>query len=161
MSCTPFLKILLVEDEPSILLVLRSVLSEAGHKVEAVGDGATALAALSSTSFDLMISDIDLPGRSGLELFRYVREHAPASDTILMTGGCSLELRVQLLKQGAWDCLHKPFELEELLIRVAHIAEHRWMRHLLVGSATRSACPEGACWLAGHRASSGRAPAAS
>jgi DNA-binding NtrC family response regulator len=122
------LDILLVDDEPAIRLGLGDALVAAGHKVTLAADGAQALEALSSQVFDLMVSDIHLPKASGMELFRYVREHAPSTDVILITAYGAIEDAVSALKNGARDYLLKPFNSDEVLIRVQRIEEQRALR---------------------------------
>ena len=122
------LAILLVEDEPMIRTSVARALRTAGHRVTDTADGGEALAALGAQEFDLMISDIHLPKASGLELFRHVCVSAPGTDVILMTAHGAIEDAVAALKQGAKDYLLKPFDLEELAVRVARIMEQRELK---------------------------------
>lgn len=134
------LSILLVEDEPPIRLSVGASLREAGHQIKMAADAEEAMAALGSHEFDLMVSDIHMPKGSGLELFRHVCVHAPSTDVVLMTAYGAVEDAVAALKQGARDYLLKPFDLDELILRIARIAEQRALkdRLLLAQSALRS-----------------------
>jgi DNA-binding NtrC family response regulator len=117
-----------------------NALRDAGHQVKLAADAEEALAALGSNEFDLMISDIHMPKGSGLELFRHICKSAPSTDVILMTAYGAVEDAVNALKQGARDYLLKPFDLDELLLRVARIAEQRAIKNqlLLAQSALRA-----------------------
>jgi DNA-binding NtrC family response regulator len=131
MSEETTLSILLVDDEPAIRLSVGDALREAGHHVKIASDGAEALAALTSQPFDLMITDIHLPKANGLELFRHVCANMPATDVILITAYGAIEDAVNALKHGAKDYLLKPFDIEELTVRVARIAEQRLLKRQL------------------------------
>lgn len=122
------LKVLLVEDEPSILSTLRDLLSIAGHQVVATVRAEDAQDALRAEPFDLLLTDIELRGMSGLELLRHARLNAPWMDVVLMTANAPLEDMISALKQGASDLLLKPFDLGDLLVRIAHITERRQLR---------------------------------
>ena len=125
------LSILLVDDEPAIRLSVGDALREAGHQVKTASDGGEALSALAVQEFDLLISDIHMPRVSGLELFRHVCANAPQTDVILITAHGAVEDAVDALKQGAKDYLLKPFDVDELLVRVARIAEQRALKNQL------------------------------
>ncbi len=117
------LEILLVDDEPTIRLSLGDALGAAGHRVTLASDGEQALARLSAHRFDLVVTDIRLPKASGLQIFAHVREQGMDAAVILMTAYASVSDAVSALKEGAVDYLTKPFETDELLLRVARIAE--------------------------------------
>ncbi|MEL6183046.1 MAG: sigma-54 dependent transcriptional regulator [Myxococcota bacterium] len=119
------LEILLADDEPSIRLTTEDALLDAGHRVVVVEDGAEALDALEHQRFDLVLSDIRMPKADGNTVFRRVRAQYPETDVMLMTAYATVEEAVQAMKDGAADYLTKPFEMEELLVRVARIAERR------------------------------------
>ncbi|MFO0577679.1 MAG: sigma-54 dependent transcriptional regulator [Polyangia bacterium] len=131
MSEETTLSILLVDDEPAIRLSVGDALREAGHHVKIAADGSEALAALAAQPFDLMITDIHLPKATGLELFRHVCTNMPTTDVILITAYGAIEDAVNALKHGAKDYLLKPFDIEELVVRVARIAEQRLIKKQL------------------------------
>lgn len=122
------LDILLVDDEPAIRLGLGDALSAASHKVFLAADGEQAIEALSAQVFDLVITDIHMPKVSGMELFRYTREQAPDTEVILITAYGAVEDAVNALKEGARDYLLKPFDIDEVLVRVGRIEEQRKLR---------------------------------
>ncbi len=119
------LNILLVEDDPDVRAALRDALGDAKHAVDAVGDGAVALERLGTQVFDLIVTDLRLPKVDGLTVFRRAREIAPSTDVILMTSFGAVADAVAALKEGAYDYLTKPFEVEELIARVRAIADRR------------------------------------
>ena len=130
------LDVLLVDDEPDIELLAGDALRDAGHLVTAVKDGAAALELVKVRAFDLMICDIRLPKMDGLTLFRQTRQQSPDTTVILMTAFAAVQDAVAAVKEGAHDYLTKPFEIDEITLRVKRIAEHRaLLRELEVARA--------------------------
>jgi DNA-binding NtrC family response regulator len=119
------LDVLLVDDEPDIELLAGEALRDAGHRVVAVKDGAEALEMVRMRAFDLMICDIRLPKLDGLSLFRQTRQQSPDTTVILMTAFAAVQDAVAAVKEGAHDYLTKPFEIDEITLRVKRIADHR------------------------------------
>src|ERR1043165_4584115 len=119
------LDVLLVDDEPDIELLAGEALRDAGHLVTAVKDGAEALELVKARAFDLMICDIRLPKLDGLSLFRQTRQQSPDTTVILMTAFAAVQDAVAAVKEGAHDYLTKPFEIDEITLRVKRIADHR------------------------------------
>jgi DNA-binding NtrC family response regulator len=124
-TSTNGLDVLLVDDEPDIELLAGDALRDAGHRVTAVKDGAEALELVRARAFDLMICDIRLPKIDGLTLFRQTRQQSPDTTVILMTAFAAVQDAVAAVKEGAHDYLTKPFEIDEITLRVKRIAEHR------------------------------------
>jgi two-component system response regulator AtoC len=123
--------ILLIDDEPELREALADATRDAGHVVTEVGDGTAAAKLLSEKSFDLVLSDVRLPGVDGLTLLRLVRKDAPLTDFILMTAFADVGEAVAALKEGASDYLTKPFDVDELLHHLARIDGTRSMRREL------------------------------
>jgi len=119
------LRVLLVEDDADVRGAVEESLRQAGHDVTSVVDGQLGLEQILVTSFDLVISDIRLPRLGGLALFRKIREVSPRTAVILMTSFATADDAVSALKQGADDYLTKPFDMDELVIRVRGIAERK------------------------------------
>jgi two-component system alkaline phosphatase synthesis response regulator PhoP len=111
-------RILLVEDEPGLVLTLTDLLEEEGCLVESAVDGPSGLAKASGGLFDLVILDVMLPGMSGLEVCRELRQRGKDVAVLMLTAKTQLVDRVVGLKLGADDYLTKPFEPPELLARV-------------------------------------------
>jgi DNA-binding NtrC family response regulator len=117
--------ILVAEDEEGVRESLAEVLREEGYEVTAVADGQAALAAIDKGDFDLVLSDIRMPGADGLELLRHVRAVAPQTLFLFMTAHASVETAVEALRRGAQDYLLKPLVFEEALYKVGHFLKNR------------------------------------
>ncbi len=122
------LDILLIDDEPDLRVVLEEALRDADHRVTVAGDGAEGMGHVVSRVFDVVITDVRLPKVDGLTLFRRVRQESPTTDVILMTAYAEVADAVAALKKGAYDYLTKPFDVDELLLTIARISEHRALR---------------------------------
>jgi DNA-binding NtrC family response regulator len=122
------LDVLVVDDEPSILMSVSDALRGDGHRVALAQDGAVAQAMLNNQVFDLLICDIRLPRVDGMAIFRQVRQSAPSTDIVFITAFGAVPDAVAALKDGATDYLTKPFRLEELRARVTQIARGRALR---------------------------------
>ena len=108
-------KILIVEDEILLAKVMRRVLEQEGYETLAAPDIATAKRLLLSGPVDLLLSDIDLPGGTGLELCRWTRSQPTlrATKVILCSGRLEPDLERQALEAGAVACMAKPFNLDQ------------------------------------------------
>jgi DNA-binding NtrC family response regulator len=133
------LRILLVEDDPDVRSAVAAALRDAKHDVTELADGGSALARLPVQPFDLVITDIRLPKADGLAIFRHVREVAPRTAVILMTSYGAIGEAVAAMKQGAYDYVAKPFDVDELLVRVAGIASIRALERELAEARARLA----------------------
>ena len=111
-------RILLVEDEPSLVLTMTDRLVAEGYRVESVGDGNKALEVASTDSFDLILLDVMLPGKNGFDVCRDLRQRGVNVPVLMLTARSQVVDRVVGLKLGADDYLTKPFEMMELLARV-------------------------------------------
>jgi two-component system alkaline phosphatase synthesis response regulator PhoP len=111
-------RILLVEDEPGLVLTLSDLLRAEGYTVESATDGPTGLARAVNESFDLIVLDVMLPGKNGLEVCRELRQRGKDVAVLMLTAKTQLVDRVVGLKLGADDYLTKPFEPPELLARI-------------------------------------------
>jgi len=139
------LRVLVVEDDPDIRTAVTDALRDAGHEVVTVADGQLGLEQVVSTMFDVVVTDVRMPKLSGVALFHKVREVAPSTAVILMTSFATANEAVAALKQGAHDYLTKPFDVEELVIRVRGIAERKALLGELAEARTRLAgTPDGA-----------------
>jgi len=112
-------RILLVEDEPGVSLIVSDLLESAGHTVATEADGDAGLRRSSETPFDLLILDVMLPGKSGFEICHTVRERGFDGAILMLTARGQVRDRVDGLRTGADDYLVKPFDSDELLARVA------------------------------------------
>ncbi len=111
-------RILLVEDEPGLVLTLSDLLRAEGYEIESASDGPDGLARAVNEPFDLLILDVMLPGMSGLEVCRELRRQGKDVAVLMLTAKSQLTDRVVGLKLGADDYLTKPFEPPELMARI-------------------------------------------
>jgi two-component system alkaline phosphatase synthesis response regulator PhoP len=110
--------ILLVEDEPGLVLILTDLLTTEGYSVDHAGDGVTGLSRASTEAFDLILLDVMLPGKNGLDVCRELRQQGRDVPVLMLTAKTQLIDRVVGLKLGADDYITKPFEPPELLARI-------------------------------------------
>ncbi|MBM3745705.1 MAG: response regulator transcription factor [Acidobacteria bacterium] len=111
-------RILLIEDEPGLVLTLTDRLVREGYAVESATDGDTGLARASSGAFDLIILDLMLPRRSGLDVCRQLRQSGVETPILMLTARSQVVDKVVGLQLGGDDYLTKPFDMMELLARV-------------------------------------------
>ena len=111
-------RILLVEDEPGLVLTVSDLLTAEGYEVEAASDGEVGLAKAASREFDLVILDVMLPKKTGFNVCRELRQKGVDPAILMLTAKTQVIDRVVGLKLGADDYLAKPFDPAELLARV-------------------------------------------
>ncbi len=119
------MKILLVEDEKILRISLDNTLKNAGYAVLPCSSGAKAITALDNETFDVVLTDIRLPEKDGMEILHHIKSNFPDTKVIMMTAFGSVESAVDALKKGASDYLTKPFSQDELLLRLAKIKEYQ------------------------------------
>ena len=119
------MRITVVEDNQSLRKGITYRLQDEGHAVDALADGAEAELFLAQEPGDLVVLDINLPGRSGLEILAALRERGDPRPVILLTARSSTEDRVAGLDAGADDYLVKPFAMDELAARVRALARRK------------------------------------
>lgn len=122
---SPMTPLLLVEDEPLLRQRAAERLRAAGYAVEEAEDGTSGLAKASSTSFDIVITDLIMPRMDGLELLTHLQELPHAPEVIVCTSAGTVENAVAALKLGAFDFVVKPYEPDELLIKIKKALERR------------------------------------
>ncbi len=115
MTLTPA-RILVADDEDGLRWVLERGLRQAGYDVTAAKDGESALRAIESEPFDLVVLDIRMPGIDGLSALARIRQLRPAMHVIVMTAHGTMETAIQAMQRGAYDYLAKPFDLDEMLL---------------------------------------------
>ncbi|MDA8017325.1 MAG: response regulator transcription factor [Thermoanaerobaculia bacterium] len=118
-------RILIIEDEPSLVLTLRDRLESEGYDVVAAADGATGEEKAAEGSFDVIILDLNLPGKNGLDVCRDLRGRGVETPVLMLTARGDVTDRVVGLKLGADDYLPKPFDMLELLARLEALYRRR------------------------------------
>ena len=111
-------KILVIDDERSIRNTLKDILEFEKHEVTLAGDGQTGLDAAQSESFDIIFSDIKMPGMDGIELLTILKEKEVEAPVVMISGHGNIETAVECIKKGAFDFIEKPIDLNRLLITV-------------------------------------------
>jgi two-component system alkaline phosphatase synthesis response regulator PhoP len=111
-------RLLLVEDEPGLVLTLTDRLTREGYDVQSTGDGESALARATSEAFDLVLLDVMLPRLGGFDVVRELRKQSIETPVIMLTARSQIVDKVVGLKLGADDYVTKPFEMVELLARI-------------------------------------------
>src|SRR6202050_3565699 len=120
--------ILVVEDESEIREGLEMLLTSEGYGVSSAGTGASGLAKLEEAPYDLVLLDVSLPGRNGLDLLREIRRRDPNLSVVLITAYGSIDMARAAFKSGAQDYITKPWSNDELLVQVAQAVEGRHLR---------------------------------
>ncbi len=138
------MRILLVEDERMTRTALTGTLRKQGHEVIPCPDGDVAVSALDDGPYDLVLTDLNLPGPDGLTILDRVNAETPETKVMIMTAYASAETAVEALRRGAHDYLIKPFQTDELLARIQRIGqlhavveENRELRRLIDSTRQR------------------------
>ncbi len=118
-------RILLVDDEPSILSVLCTVLRSEDYDVTTANDGHQAIELIKNEEFDLVISDIRMAPVNGMDILKVLHQERPDVSVIMLTAYGSVETAIEALKLGAFDYVTKPFKVDELLITVQRALSYR------------------------------------
>jgi DNA-binding NtrC family response regulator len=118
-------RILIVDDEASIRDGLVDVLNDEGYDATGAGNGADAIGAIAQCGYDVVVTDLRMPGVDGLEVLRRVRELSPQTLVLLITAYASVETAVEALRNGAHDYILKPLIVEDVLSKINRLFEYR------------------------------------
>jgi two-component system response regulator PilR (NtrC family) len=118
-------KILVVDDEQSLREVLSIMLKRTGYAVTSVADGEEAIELLNRDIFDLVITDLRMPKIDGLEVLRAAKSASPETVVLIITAFASADSAVEAMKQGAYDYLTKPFQVDEVQLIIRNALEKR------------------------------------
>ncbi|MFN9278013.1 MAG: sigma-54-dependent transcriptional regulator [Planctomycetota bacterium] len=118
-------RILLVEDEATIAVTLTDDLEAAGYEVKHVADGKAAISELGQTSYDVVITDVRLPGADGMQVLQAAKRARPDTEVLVMTAFATVEHAVEAMRLGADDYIPKPFLNEQVLERIQRIGKFR------------------------------------
>ena len=117
--------ILIAEDQDSVREGLKKALGEGGHSVTGVNDGTKALEELKAKTYDILITDIKMPGMDGIELLNLAKKLNPDTYVIVITAFGSVETAVAAMKAGAYDYINKPFSIDEMELLIKNIEEKK------------------------------------
>ncbi|WP_242392495.1 sigma-54-dependent transcriptional regulator [Anaeromyxobacter oryzisoli] len=129
-------RVLVVDDKENMRKLLQKILVD-GYAVDTAEDGARALSLVATRPYDVVVTDIKMPGADGFELLGAVKAHAPDTEVVMMTGYATVSDAVRAMKEGAFDYLEKPFDPDAALAVVARAAE----RKRLADAARAAAAP--------------------
>lgn len=124
-------RVLIIDDDSQVLALIDRLLTRSGYQVETVSRGDKALerlrleATLEDSNLALVLSDLKMPGVDGLQILEHVKDYAPDAVFVLMTGYATTDSAVVALRQGVYDYLTKPLDLDDLLSTVQRALEHR------------------------------------
>ena len=121
-------KVLVVDDEQAILMLLKEALTKWGYQVTTASTGAEALEVIRGGLFDAALTDVRMPDMSGIDLLRAVKAHDDSIEVVIMTGYPTISSAVEALKDGAFDYLSKPLILDELRHLMSRLMERRFLR---------------------------------
>jgi len=130
--------VLVVDDDAAVVDYLVEMLAETGYEATGTTAPAEALRRVRETGYDLIVSDIEMPGMKGLELMQRIQEARPDQLVLLVTAYGSIELAVKAVRLGACDFVAKPFPIEELLLAIERAFREREMRREIVRLRTRA-----------------------
>lgn len=118
-------KILIIEDEPTMRIGMSHLLSSSGYHVRTCQDGLEGITVIEREAFDLVITDMRLPGMDGLSILNRIKSLSPSTGVIIITAYAEIKTAVQAIKDGAFDYVSKPFSNEELLILIERFLRFR------------------------------------
>ena len=129
-------QILIVDDKETMLSLVAKILAE--HHVTTAANGQQALGLIAQREFDVVLTDVRMPGADGFAVVRAVKQHWPNTEVIMMTAFASIEAAVEAIKLGAYDYLQKPFDPDDVCLVVARALERKRGR---AGAGDQSAPP--------------------
>ncbi len=117
------LSVLVADDNPIIRKIYQKRLQETNHDVTIVNDGLQAIHEIEKRHFDVVLTDLVMPGVDGLGLLQSIKDKDPSTEVIVITGKSSIDTAVKAIKKGAIDYLEKPINFDELFLRLNKIEE--------------------------------------
>ena len=124
-------RILIADDHDAIRRGLVRGLTEAGHEVDEASNGNAAIERLHDGYYDVVLSDLKMGGSDGMDVLRTTRALHPTTAVILMTAFGTVNTAVEAMKIGAFDYVQKPFEIEEMEVKIEKALEHKRLQHEL------------------------------
>ncbi|MDX1763393.1 MAG: sigma-54 dependent transcriptional regulator, partial [bacterium] len=128
----PAASILVVEDDDTMRDLLLKILTQEGYGVETAGNGNEALARFEKMAFDIVLSDVKMPGLDGMELLKAVKKISESTYVVIMTAFGTIDSAVAAMKEGAYDYISKPFKIDEIRILMQKLLEEKALRQEVV-----------------------------
>jgi len=144
------LRILFADDEKSLQEFMRSEMPRLGHDVTVCPDGQAAIRTLEKSTYDVAILDLRMPGKTGIEVLEQLKQLAPDTEAIVMTGHASMETAIEAVRLGAFDYITKPCRLTEIEAVLHRVAERRDLKRQNLALQSRVQAAEGPSVLVGH-----------
>lgn len=129
------IKVLVVDDEPDFLKLIKRRLSKRNIDVDVATSGEVALESLRKSPVDVVILDVKMPGLSGIETLKEIRKRFGGLSVIMLTGHGSVKSGIDGMSHGAYDYILKPFSIDDLLERIRAASEHSRLKKLDRGDA--------------------------
>lgn len=114
-------RILVVDDEDALRIVLSSELSNSGYDVTSASDGEEAVTIIQNKKFELVLLDIKMPKMDGFEVLKFIKKNFPTVKVIMLTGFADLKNAIESKKHGAEDFVSKPYDLVDLLTTIERV----------------------------------------
>ena len=124
-NCARKTQILILDDEPIVCKRLRPAFQKAGFEVETFTDSASAMARIEEKRFDIVITDLKMKGTDGMHFLARIKEIAPDTDVVVITGFATSETAKESFRKGAFDFVAKPFKLSDIMDTVRRLEEKR------------------------------------
>jgi DNA-binding NtrC family response regulator len=118
-------KILIVDDEKAIRESVSHVLTEEGYETEIASTGKEALKYLNENDYEVMITDLKMPEMDGIDLIKESLKICPSTSVIIITAHASVESAIEALRIGAFDYILKPFDFDDLILKVQRLLDHK------------------------------------
>ncbi len=118
-------RVLVIDDSPEILTLFSEYLSGEGYEVDTSADGSKGIVKIENKFYDLILTDLRMPGVDGMAVLKYVRENSPDSICIILTGYGTVKNAVEAIKAGAFDYLTKPVKMDEILVTLQRALDFR------------------------------------
>ena len=118
-------QILIVEDDRKMRLALREIMTNEGYTVDSVETGEAALERADGSGYDLVITDLKLPGIDGMDVLRAIRKSRPETSVVIITAYATVDTAVEAMREGAEDYISKPFNLDEIRLIVRKVLEKK------------------------------------
>src|SRR6266436_6131260 len=128
---------------------MRSELPRLGHEVTVCAEGKAAVKVMEKSKFDVAILDLRMPGMTGIEVLEHLKQVAPDTEALVMTGHASMETAIDAMRLGAFDYITKPCKLAEIEAVLVKVAEKRALKHKNLALQTRVRAAEGPTVLVG------------